>query len=260
MRSPLILIDVCMPDLDGFELAAMIREHPRFPDDRHHLRLGGHDGPSGSAARLSAGRASTTCRCRWCRSCCAPRSRCSWICTARPGSWSASTPSSSSGSPSAPRSCSASTRSWSCGSRSARASAKRRSRSCSKRKRWTPSGNSTGGVAHDFNNLLMAVLGSLDAAREAAARRSAQPAPAAERRAGSAAGRGADPAPAGVLAPPGAQARGGRSPRPGRAAWRNCSKRALGHGIELGLRFSERAAAGAGRTPTSSSWRCSISR
>jgi signal transduction histidine kinase len=26
----LILIDVCMPDLDGFELAVMIREHPRF--------------------------------------------------------------------------------------------------------------------------------------------------------------------------------------------------------------------------------------
>jgi signal transduction histidine kinase len=26
----LILIDVCMPELDGFELAAMIREHPRF--------------------------------------------------------------------------------------------------------------------------------------------------------------------------------------------------------------------------------------
>jgi signal transduction histidine kinase len=26
----LILIDVCMPDLDGFELAALIREHPRF--------------------------------------------------------------------------------------------------------------------------------------------------------------------------------------------------------------------------------------
>jgi signal transduction histidine kinase/ActR/RegA family two-component response regulator len=25
-----MLIDVCMPDLDGFELAAMIREHPRF--------------------------------------------------------------------------------------------------------------------------------------------------------------------------------------------------------------------------------------
>src|SRR5689334_15609204 len=26
----LVLIDVCMPDLDGFELAKMIREHPRF--------------------------------------------------------------------------------------------------------------------------------------------------------------------------------------------------------------------------------------
>src|SRR5438874_7664108 len=26
----IILVDVCMPELDGFELAAMIREHPRF--------------------------------------------------------------------------------------------------------------------------------------------------------------------------------------------------------------------------------------
>lgn len=26
----IILVDVCMPDLDGFQLAAMIREHPRF--------------------------------------------------------------------------------------------------------------------------------------------------------------------------------------------------------------------------------------
>ena len=25
-----ILVDVCMPDLDGFQLAAMIREHPRY--------------------------------------------------------------------------------------------------------------------------------------------------------------------------------------------------------------------------------------
>src|SRR5207244_7616555 len=25
-----LLVDVCMPDLDGFELAAMVREHPRF--------------------------------------------------------------------------------------------------------------------------------------------------------------------------------------------------------------------------------------
>src|SRR6202048_849789 len=27
----LVLVDVCMPDLDGFELAGMIRGHPRFP-------------------------------------------------------------------------------------------------------------------------------------------------------------------------------------------------------------------------------------
>src|SRR5215470_7547691 len=26
----IVLIDVCMPELDGFQLAAMIREHPRF--------------------------------------------------------------------------------------------------------------------------------------------------------------------------------------------------------------------------------------
>ena len=25
-----VLVDVCMPELDGFELAALIREHPRF--------------------------------------------------------------------------------------------------------------------------------------------------------------------------------------------------------------------------------------
>src|SRR6202046_5758828 len=27
-----VLIDVCMPELDGFQLAAMIREHPRFKE------------------------------------------------------------------------------------------------------------------------------------------------------------------------------------------------------------------------------------
>ena len=25
-----VLVDVCMPELDGYELAAMIRQHPRF--------------------------------------------------------------------------------------------------------------------------------------------------------------------------------------------------------------------------------------
>ena len=39
----ILLIDVCMPELDGFQLAAMIREHPRFQQTaiiaaahRHH--------------------------------------------------------------------------------------------------------------------------------------------------------------------------------------------------------------------------------
>src|SRR5437588_11715776 len=26
----IVLVDVCMPDLDGFQLASMIRDHPRF--------------------------------------------------------------------------------------------------------------------------------------------------------------------------------------------------------------------------------------
>src|SRR5499433_2596281 len=30
MDVAVVLVDVCMPDLDGFQLAAMIREHPRF--------------------------------------------------------------------------------------------------------------------------------------------------------------------------------------------------------------------------------------
>src|SRR5512137_2342979 len=29
-EAAVVLVDVCMPELDGFELAAMIREHPRF--------------------------------------------------------------------------------------------------------------------------------------------------------------------------------------------------------------------------------------
>src|SRR5579885_3753921 len=28
--AAVVLIDVCMPELDGFQLAAMIRDHPRF--------------------------------------------------------------------------------------------------------------------------------------------------------------------------------------------------------------------------------------
>ena len=45
-----------MPELDGFELAAMIREHPRFQQDGDHLRLGGPPDRSRPAARLRDGR------------------------------------------------------------------------------------------------------------------------------------------------------------------------------------------------------------
>ena len=37
-----ILIDVCMPELDGFELAAMIRDHPRFQATLRRLGLPFH--------------------------------------------------------------------------------------------------------------------------------------------------------------------------------------------------------------------------
>jgi len=120
----LVLIDVCMPDLDGFELAAMIREHPRFettaiifvsavmmtyPDQLRGYQLGGVDYVPGTGGFPSY---------------CGPRSRCSWICTARLGNSNASMQSSSSASPSEPPNCNGSTSSWNCGSRSGRASGK----------------------------------------------------------------------------------------------------------------------------------------
>ena len=41
-----------MPELDGFELAAMIRQHPRCRQDRDHLRLGGPPDRRRPVARL----------------------------------------------------------------------------------------------------------------------------------------------------------------------------------------------------------------
>ena len=51
-----VLIDVCMPELDGFQLAAMIREHPRFQQDGDHLHLGHPCDRSRPPARLRDGR------------------------------------------------------------------------------------------------------------------------------------------------------------------------------------------------------------
>lgn len=64
-----ILVDVCMPELDGFELAAMIREHPRFQKTAMiFIRRSRSATSIGFAATRWA--RSTTSRCRWCRRCC----------------------------------------------------------------------------------------------------------------------------------------------------------------------------------------------
>ena len=82
-----VLVDVCMPDLDGFELARMIREHPRFQKTAiifisavlltHLDFMRGYE--SGAVDYVPV---------RWCPRSCAPRSRCSPSSTARPASWS----------------------------------------------------------------------------------------------------------------------------------------------------------------------------
>src|SRR6187200_3244247 len=69
-----ILVDVCMPDLDGFELAAMIREHPRCRET--------------AIIFISAIHLTDLDRIRGYARCSAPRSRFSPSFTARRGSWS----------------------------------------------------------------------------------------------------------------------------------------------------------------------------
>ena len=80
-----ILMDVCMPELDGFELASMLREHPRFEKtaiifvSAIHLtefdRIRGYE--TGAVDYI---------RFRSCQSCCEPRSASSLNFIARPGS------------------------------------------------------------------------------------------------------------------------------------------------------------------------------
>jgi len=67
-----ILIDVCMPELDGFELAAMIREHPRFQKIAiifvSAIQVTDLDSLRGYEMARS-----TIFPFPWCRRCCAPR-------------------------------------------------------------------------------------------------------------------------------------------------------------------------------------------
>src|SRR6266849_6273286 len=94
-----ILVDVCMPDLDGFQLAAMIREHPRF--QKTAMIFISATWIACAAMRWAR---SITCRSPLCPRCCAPKSRSSPSSIARPGSSSVSIRSSRSASPRARRS------------------------------------------------------------------------------------------------------------------------------------------------------------
>jgi len=51
-----VLMDVSMPELDGFQLAAMIRQHPRFSAHCNHFCLRRSISPSRPAQRLRAWR------------------------------------------------------------------------------------------------------------------------------------------------------------------------------------------------------------
>ena len=203
-----------MPDLDGFELAAMIREHPRFqttaiifvsavmmahPDQLRGYRVGrgrlrARAGGAGAAARQGQGVRGSV--------------------------------------PQDPAA-----RAIQRGARAARAERtaelqrfneeleqrieqRTRERETAlaqlfEAQKMDTIGQLTGGVAHDFNNLLMAVLGSLALLEKRLPDDPQCRRLVAERRAGRTARRGAHAAPAGILPPPGTQARGRGSRRAG---------------------------------------------
>ena len=61
-----MLIDVCMPDLDGFRARGDDPRASALSEDRDHLRLGDPGDRSRPAARLCRPARSITCRCRSC--------------------------------------------------------------------------------------------------------------------------------------------------------------------------------------------------
>ena len=76
-----------MPELDGFELADMIRQHPRFQKNRDHLHFRGASDRRGPAQGLSAWSRGLHFRSRRFPNCCGPKSVCLPSCIASHGSW-----------------------------------------------------------------------------------------------------------------------------------------------------------------------------
>ena len=113
-----------------------------LPAHRDHLRLGDPDERARTCCAATRRARWTTCRCRSCRNCCAPRCGCSPICIARRASSSSSTPSWNGASRSAPRSWRRPMRNWSSASRSARANARWRWRRCTRCRSWRASASS----------------------------------------------------------------------------------------------------------------------
>ena len=81
-----VLIDVNMPGVDGFELADMIRQHPRFEQTAMifvsaiHMRIW-------TGSRDTNAEESITSRFQLFPNSCAPRSKCSLSCIGNPSSW-----------------------------------------------------------------------------------------------------------------------------------------------------------------------------
>ena len=76
-----ILLDVSMPGMDGFETARLIHEHPRFEGTPIIFVTGVHVSELDRLKGYKSARW-TTSTCQWCRRSCAARWRCSWNCTA----------------------------------------------------------------------------------------------------------------------------------------------------------------------------------
>ena len=57
-----VLLDVSMPGMDGFETAALIHEHPRFEKHADHFRHRRARSPSSIGSRATSSARSTTCR------------------------------------------------------------------------------------------------------------------------------------------------------------------------------------------------------